>query len=75
MPGGGSRSQCNAAAFGPLFFVMAAEGRYGCRGTICLPRGDMPGGAMGRGLFGCRFFCCGLLRDEMLSKGETLAER
>ena len=35
MPGDGSRSQGNAAAFGPLFFVMAAEGRYGCREVIC----------------------------------------
>ena len=39
-PGDGSRSQGNAAAFGPLFF-----------------------------------FCYGLPKEKMLSKGETLAER
>ena len=76
MPGDGSRSQGNAAAFGPLFFLLwPAEGGNVCRGSKCRLRGDMSGGARGRGLFGCRFFCYGLPRDEMLSKGETLAER
>lgn len=36
-PGDGSRSQGNAAAFGPLFFFVMA-----CRGTKCLPRDEMP---------------------------------
>lgn len=59
------------ACSGAVFLLRPAEGRNVCRGTKCLPRGDMPGGLFGRtvgaipGRLGCRFVRSPILRRRL----------